>query len=264
VVDAAQGVERVLIGALLGSFLYFPERELAATPAEAGLEFRDLEMVTEDGERLHAWWVEARDDRIGHVLLCHGNGGNIGDRVLHAELLTAVGFDVLMFDYRGYGRSTGKPDEEGTYRDARAAREALLGQPGVDPDRVFYLGESLGGAVAVELASAYPPAGLLLLSAFTSVREMAKVHYKVLPGPLVPDVYNNADRIGELHVPLLVIHGDRDDIVPVEQGRALYEAAPGPKQIRVVEGAGHNDILDRAGPALAMEIASWSSETTGA
>ena len=245
--------------ALLGSFLYFPERELAATPADAGLTYRDLELTTGDGERLHGWWVEARAERVGHLLVCHGNGGNIGDRVLHAELLTAAGFDVLLFDYRGYGRSTGKPDEPGTYRDARAARECLLGQPGVDADRVFYLGESLGAAVAIELATEHPPAGLVLLSAFASVRAMARAQYKVIPAPLLPDVYPSLDRIGDLHVPVLVIHGDRDEIVPFDQGRALFDAAPGPKQMRAVPGVGHNDILDRAGRELADEIASWAS-----
>jgi pimeloyl-ACP methyl ester carboxylesterase len=245
--------------ALLGSFLYFPERELASTPADAGLDYRDLEFASGDGERLHGWWVEARADRVGHLLLCHGNGGNIGDRVLHAELLTAAGFDVLLFDYRGYGQSTGKPDEDGTYRDARAARECLLDQPGVDPGRVIYLGESLGGAVAVELATEHPPAGLVLLSSFASVRAMAKAQYKVLPGPVIPDVYPSLDRIRDVHVPLLVIHGDSDEIVPFEQGRALFDAAPGPKRFRAVAGAGHNDILDRAGRELATEIAAWAS-----
>jgi fermentation-respiration switch protein FrsA (DUF1100 family) len=166
---------------------------------------------------------------------------------------------VLLFDYRGYGQSTGKPDEDGTYRDARAARECLLEQPGVDPDRVIYLGESLGGAVAVELSTEHPPAGLVLLSSFASVRAMAKAQYKVLPGPLLPDVYPSLDRIKNVHVPLLVIHGDSDEIVPFEQGRALFDAAPGPKQFSEVRGAGHNDILDRAGRELADEIAAWAS-----
>jgi pimeloyl-ACP methyl ester carboxylesterase len=247
------------VRALLGSFLYFPERELAATPADAGLTYRDLEFSTADGERLHGWWVEARAERVGHLLLCHGNGGNIGDRVLHAELLTAVGFDVVLFDYRGYGRSTGKTDEAGTYRDARAARECLLAQPAVDADRVVYLGESLGAAVAVELATEHPPAGLVLLSAFASVRAMARAQYKVIPAPLVPDVYPSLDRIGDLHVPLLVIHGDRDEIVPFQQSQELFDASPGPKRMRAVPGVGHNDILDRAGRDLAADIADWAS-----
>jgi hypothetical protein len=244
--------------ALLGSLLYFPERDIIATPAHAGLTYRDLEFEADDGERLHGWWIDARDESLGHLLLCHGNAGNVGDRIFHAELLTAAGFDVLLFDYRGYGRSSGRPDEEGTYRDARAARSCLLSQPGVDPDRVIYLGESLGGAVAIELATAHPPAGLVLLSTFTSVRAMARAHYPLIPAAVVPDAYPSLDRIRDLHVPLLVLHGDRDDIVPLEQGQALYDAAPGPKQIRVLSGAGHNDVLERAGTTLAADLASWA------
>jgi uncharacterized protein len=245
---------------LLGSLLYFPSREFFATPADVGLEYRDLDFESGDGERLHAWWVPARGECRGHVLVCHGNAGNIGDRVLHAQLLTAVGLDVMLFDYRGYGRSSGRPDEPGTYRDAHAALDCLRRQPGVDPSRIVYFGESLGGGVAIELACAEPPAGLALLSAFTSVREIARVHYSFLPGALVPDAYPSLERIRELRTPLLVLHGDRDDIVPLDHGRALYEAAPGPKRIHVFEGAGHNDVLDRAGRELADEMAAWMDD----
>src|ERR671919_308271 len=104
--------------ALLGSLLYFPDRQIRATPEHVGLAYRDVEFESEDGERLHGWWVEARGQTRGHLLLCHGNAGNVGDRVLHAELLTAAGFDVLLFDYRGYGRSSGRPNEQGVFRDA--------------------------------------------------------------------------------------------------------------------------------------------------
>lgn len=244
--------------ALLGSLLYFPDREIIATPGDAGLAYRDLEFGSDDGELLHGWWIEARRETRGHLLLCHGNAGNVGDRVMHAELLTSVGFDVMLFDYRGYGRSSGRPDEDGTYRDARAARSCLLSQDGVDPARVIYFGESLGGAVAIELATAHPPAGLALLSTFASVRAMARTHYGVIPQALVPDAYPSLDRARDLHVPLLVLHGDRDDIVPLDQGRALYEAAPGPKTMRILRGAAHNDVLDRAGTDLAAEIAEWA------
>ena len=245
---------------LLGSLLYFPSREILATPDAAGLDYRDLEFDSGDGEGLHGWWVAARGERRGHVLLCHGNAGNIGDRVVHADLLTAAGFDVLLFDPRGYGRSSGTPDEEGTYTDARAALGRLRAQPEVDPSRILYLGESLGGGVAVELAQAHPPSALVLLSAFTSVRGIARVHYPFIPAPVIPDAYPSLRRIREVEAPLLVLHGDRDDIVPLAHGRALFEAAPGPKKMHVVAGAGHNDILDRAGEELAAEIAAWASE----
>jgi len=247
--------------ALLNSLLYFPAREFLATPDLAGLGFRDLELTSEDGERLHGWWINARAERIGHVLLCHGNAGNIGDRILHADLLTAVGFDVLLFDYRGYGRSSGAPSEDGTYRDARAALDCLLAQPDVDHARVFYLGESLGGAVALHLAIERPPAGLVLLSTFTGVRELGRLHYRV-PAALVPDVYPSLRLMPELRAPLLVLHGDRDDIAPLDHGEALFEAAPEPKQMQVFPGAGHNDLLDRAGEELAEIVAKWATGLT--
>jgi pimeloyl-ACP methyl ester carboxylesterase len=230
------------------------------TPADAGLAYRELSFETDDGERLHGWWVARRAAALGHVLLCHGNAGNVGDRVLHAAALTAAGFDVLLFDYRGYGHSSGRPGEQGTHRDARAALECLLRQPGADASRVLYLGESLGGAVALALALERPPAGLILLSAFTSVRDMARAHYPLIPRALVPDAYPSLRLIGGLLAPLLVLHGEDDAIVPVEHGRALLDAAPDPKRLRVVPGVGHNDIVSLAGPLLAEEIAAWARE----
>jgi fermentation-respiration switch protein FrsA (DUF1100 family) len=171
--------------------------------------------------------------------------------------LTAAGFDVLLFDYRGYGRSSGRPSEEGTYRDARAALACLLDQPRVDPARVFYLGESLGGAVALDLALEHPPAGLVLLSAFTGIRELGRLHYPFVPPALVPDAYPTLRRIRDLRAPLLVLHGDRDEIVPLSHGRALFESAPEPKRMHVFPGLGHNDLVPVAGAEFAQVIASW-------
>ena len=238
---------------LMSSLLYFPEREILQTP---GVPFSDVSFESEDGERLHGWWVAARRSPIGHVLLCHGNAGNVGDRVPHVELLSAAGFDVLAFDYRGYGRSSGQPDEEGTYRDARAALRALLRRPGVEAARVIYLGESLGAAVALALACERPPAGLVLQSAFTSVRAMARVHYPAIPAALVPNAYPSLELVRSLRARLLVLHGDRDDVVPLVQGRALFAAAPEPKQMHVFRGSGHNDLV---GPEWAQAIVAWAT-----
>ena len=244
---------------LLNSLLYFPSRAIIETPDGAGLDYRDLRLETDDGQSLHGWWIGARTDSLGHLLLCHGNAGNVGDRVVHAALLTATGFDVLLFDYRGYGRSSGRPSEQGTYRDARAALACLLDQPGVDPARVLYLGESIGGAVALDLALERPPAGLVLLSAFTSVRDLGRLHYPFVPAALIADAYPTLRRIHELHAPLLVLHGDRDDIVPLSQGSAVFEAAPGPKRMHVFPGLGHNDLIPLAGAEFAAVVASWVS-----
>jgi fermentation-respiration switch protein FrsA (DUF1100 family) len=242
---------------LLNSFLYFPDRVVTRTPADLGLTFHDLSIPTEDGEDLHAWWVEAQGPVIGHVLFVHGNAGNIGDRVEHAALLSAVGLDVLLVDYRGYGRSTGSPSEEGLQQDARAARAALLRESGVDPGHVLYLGESLGGAVALALALEHPPMGLIVQSTFTSLRDMARLHYHVAER-LVPDAYPSLRRVRQLRAPLLVLHGDCDDIVPFAHGQALFDAAPGPKRLQVFPGLGHNDVVARAGSDYANAIASWA------
>ena len=188
------------------------------------------------------------------MLFCHGNGGNVGDRAPHASLLAAAGFDVLLFDYRGYGRSPGRPGEDATYADARAARAALLAADGVDSAHVLYLGESLGAAVALELALAHPPAALVLQSPFTSVRDMARVHYPLIPRALVPDAYPSLDRIRHLRAPLLVLHGARDTIVPLIYGEALFEAAPEPKRLEVFPDAGHNDL---GGDRWAELITDW-------
>jgi uncharacterized protein len=239
----------------LNSLLYVPARAIEQTPAAAGLVFHDVTIATEDGERLHGWWIPAEGSPAAHVLLCHGNAGNVGDRVVHAALLTAAGLDVLLFDYRGYGRSSGRPSEPGTYRDARAARRALLEQPGVDPSRLLYLGESLGGAVALVLALEAPPAGLILQSTFTSVRDLARLHYPLIPKRLVPDAYPSSRRIADLHAPLLVLHGDRDEIAPPSHAERLYAAAKEPKRLHVVAQAGHNDLVARMGASYGAVVA---------
>jgi fermentation-respiration switch protein FrsA (DUF1100 family) len=249
-----------LLTPVLNSLLFFPGRRILTTPAEAGLGFEDVAIETGDGERLHGWWVAARGAAAAHVLLCHGNAGNVGDRVLHASLLTAAGLDVLLFDYRGYGRSTGRPSEQGTYLDAHAARAALLARPGVEPERVVYLGESLGGAVALALALEHPPAALALMSTFTSVRDMARRHYPFIPPAVVPDAYPSLHRIPGLRAPLLVVHGDRDEIVPLLHAEALFDAAPEPKRLHVVEGAGHNDLVMLAGEEWAAAVAALAAK----
>jgi fermentation-respiration switch protein FrsA (DUF1100 family) len=248
----------------MGSLTYFPEATIAHTPADAGLRHRELAFDSSDGELLYGWWITTdRSPPAGHILFCHGNGGNVGDRLIDAQLLTGAGFNVLLFDYRGYGRSTGRPDEEGTYRDALAAKEALVSQPECDPDGVVYLGESLGGAIALELAVQAPPRGLILQSTFTSVRAMARLHYPVIPSGFVPDAYPSIRRIARLRAPLLVLHGDRDEVVPLSQARELFEAAPEPKRMHVFGGLGHSDLV-AAGSEYARVIGDWGGDVVGA
>ncbi len=244
----------------MGSLTYFPEPQIAQTPADFGLRYRQLRFDTSDGQRLHGWWITTEQaSPIANILLCHGNGGNIGDRLIDADLLSRAGFNLLLFDYRGYGHSSGRPNEEGTYRDALAAKEELLSQPECDSERVIYLGESLGGAIALELAVQAPPRGLVLQSTFTSLRAVAHHHYPVIPSVVVPDAYPSIRRIAKLSAPLLLLHGDRDEVVPLSEGRALYEAAPQPKRMHVFEGLAHSDLVS-AGTEYARVIKEWADQ----
>jgi fermentation-respiration switch protein FrsA (DUF1100 family) len=173
----------------------------------------------------------------------HGNGGNISHRVDEMALIQQrLGVNLFIFDYQGYGRSEGRPTEQGTYRDARAALEYLQNRPDVAADRIVYFGRSLGAAVAVELATSQPPLGMVLVSPFTSVGDMARLTIRLLPVHwLVENRYDSLARIGRVDRPLLILHGDQDQTVPVSQGRKLFEAANSPKQFRLLAGAGHND-----------------------
>jgi uncharacterized protein len=220
-------------------FIYFPSRALAADPSSAGLRFRDVAFTAADGVALHGWLIAGRTPTT--LLYSHGNGGNIGDRVTIARLFVEqLGVGVFMYDYRGYGRSQGAPSEAGLVADALAARAALI-REGIPPEHIVYFGRSLGAAVTVALAIAHPPRGVVLESPFTSVRAMGNA---VLPGAgyLFRTRWDSLAKIGRLRAPLLVIHGESDEVVPFAQGRALFEAAPEPKTFVTLRGSRHYDL----------------------
>ena len=223
---------------------------------------RDVVLDTEDGIRLGAWYLPAAGGQQGPAVLVFN--GNAGDRSLRAQLaagLSRLGMSALLFDYRGYGGNPGRPSEDGLAADARAALTWLAAQPEVDPDRIVYFGESLGAAVAVGLAVERPPAALVLRSPFTSLADVGRVHYPWLPvGRVLIDRYPSIDRIGSLSAPLLVIAGDRDDIVPESLSKRLYEAAPDPKRYLLVPGAGHNDPELIDGRRMLDEVGRFLSE----
>jgi fermentation-respiration switch protein FrsA (DUF1100 family) len=183
-------------------------------------------------------------------------------RAALAVAMNRMGLSVLLFDYRGYGGNPGRPTEEGLAADARAAQAWLAAQPDVDPQRIVYFGESLGAAVAIGLAMQRPPAAMVLRSPFTSLADVAAVHYPWLPARrLLLDRYPSIERITSVSAPLLVIAGDRDDIVPESVTRRLYHAAGEPKRYVVVPGAGHNDpdLLD--GSLMLDEMRGFLSST---
>ncbi|HEY1216636.1 MAG TPA: alpha/beta hydrolase [Bryobacteraceae bacterium] len=178
-------------------------------------------------------------------MFLHGNAGNVTHRIDHAHAITTAGSSILVLDYRGYGKSKGHPTEQGLYLDADTAYDALA-QLGFRPNQILLQGESLGTAVAVELASRRPCAGLILESPLTSLSNMAGAVLPVL-GPILARGFDTRRKIGHIHVPLLVIHGDADEIVPFSQGQAVFKAANPPKELWRVPGAHHNDLLYIAG-----------------
>lgn len=205
----------------------------------------DVWLRTSDGVRVHGWLVAPKDARLTTLFL-HGNAGNLTHRVNHIQQITAAGSSILVIDYRGYGKSAGRPSEQGLYRDAEAGYQYLV-DAGHRPQRIVVHGESLGTAVAVALAARRNCGGLVLEAPFTSARDVAA---RVLPvlGPLLTWGWDSKRVIAQVRAPLLVIHGTRDEVIPFELGRTLFEAAGQPKWFWAVEGSGHNDIPETAGP----------------
>jgi fermentation-respiration switch protein FrsA (DUF1100 family) len=226
--------------------IYFPAPGPVPSATAAWPGARDVVVRSADGVDLGAWFFPAAE-RGPAVVVFNGNGGDRSMRAALAVSLRRMGLSVLLFDYRGFAGNPGRPSEDGLAADARAARDWLASQPEVDPGRLVYFGESLGGAVAVGLAVERPPAALVLRSPFTSLADVGAVHYPWLPvRRLLIDRYPSIDRIAKVNAPLLVIAGDRDDIVPADLSRRLFDAASEPKGFVLVPGAGHNDraLLD--------------------
>jgi fermentation-respiration switch protein FrsA (DUF1100 family) len=222
--------------------IYYPQmgREIASTPAARGVPYDDFTITTEDGEKLNVWWVPALSPR-GAVLLFHGNAGNISHRIEYALMFRALGYSTLLVDYRGYGKSSGKPSEEGTYKDADAAWRWLTQTRGIPEDRIVLFGESLGGGVASWLAARHKPRALVLASTFTSAVDLGAQVYGFLPVRLISRYrYATLERLPEVRSNVLVIHSPDDDIIPFSHGKRLFEAAHEPKTFLEIRG-GHNE-----------------------
>ena len=228
--------------------IYLPAPTPGPTAAEAIPGARDVVLQTSDGLRLSGWWVPAGEPvRDVAVLVANGNAGNRAARAPLAHALSERGLSVLLFDYRGFGGNPGRPTEDGLARDVRAAREFLLDRAGFPPNRVLYYGESLGAAVVTELATEHPPAGMLLRSPFVDLASVGQTHYPFLPvETLLRDRYPVAEQIAQVRVPVTVLYGDQDSIVPPDQSRAVAEQAPELQRLVGIADADHNDaaLLD--------------------
>jgi fermentation-respiration switch protein FrsA (DUF1100 family) len=238
--------------------VYFPQvgRDVHVTPRSYGLAFEEVTITTADGERLAAWWVPAREAR-GAVLIFHGNAGNISHRLDYLAMFHRLGYSTLIVDYRGYGRSSGSPSEQGTYRDAEAAWRWLTEARGVKPGDVVIFGESLGGAIAAWLAARVAPRALVIASSFTSVPELGAQVYPFLPVRWLSRFsYDTLGALQRVEVPVLIAHSREDDIVPFSHGRRLYEAARQPKQFIEMSGD-HNEGFLFARPQWVAQLAAF-------
>ena len=240
--------------------LYFPDR---APPdlALAGLDdMEPAELVTDDGLSLLAWYAPARDASKATLVYLHGNAGHIGHRAGKVRPYLVAGHGVLLVSWRGYGGNDGSPTEDGLYRDGRAAF-AFLDRVGVRPETTIVYGESLGSGVAVQMARERRVGGVVLESPYTSIPSVAAHHYWYMPATyLVRDRFDSLSKIAEIDAPLLVVHGERDRIIPVKFGRELFAAAGEPKTWRGFAHAGHNDLYDFG---AADAVLAFVSEVTG-
>ena len=220
----------------------------------SGLPLEEVWLPVDEVVTIFGWFVEAAP--TSPVLLwCHGNAGNVSHRVENMRQLYQRGFSLFIFDYRGYGRSTGVPSEVGLYQDALAAYDYLIHQRRIASERLILFGRSLGAAVAGEVAMKRPAPGLIVEGAFPSIQAMSDEHFWGVPARWLMDVeFNLAGKVHALHVPLLVIHGERDSIVPMALGKQVFDAAHEPKRWYVVSGAEHNDVPFVGGEPYFREI----------
>jgi fermentation-respiration switch protein FrsA (DUF1100 family) len=270
----------LVIGALIvrcDSWFYYPSQRIWETPPQFGMRHEEVRFSTTDGVSLHGWWLPAETGHLGPgradatrargtVIHFHGNAENITAHLVLVEWLPRAGYNVLMFDYRGYGRSGGRVTRAGTIRDGHAAVDYVLTRPELDPRRIFAYGQSLGGAIAVVVAAERPEIRAVVVeSTFSGYRRIAAAHLRKLvlvpaaarglSAVLVSAGYDPIDAVGRISPrPLLVIAAEQDQICDPRLGRELYEAAGEPKEFWLVPGAGHLAILESAGEELERRV----------
>jgi uncharacterized protein len=228
--------------------VFMPRTEMTASPKDIGLAFEQVRLSTRDSLSLSAWFVPATEKNPtgkAVILFCHGNAGNIGNRIAYLPIFHSLGLSVLLFDYRGYGSSAGSPTETGTYADVEAAWQYLTQVRQIPANKIAIYGESLGGAVASYMAEKQRSGGLVLASTFTSITDRAAELYPFLPIRLISKFsYNSIARMPNIKVPVLVIHSPQDEIIPFRHGEALFQAAHEPKMFVKIKGDHNGGFLD--------------------
>lgn len=235
-------------------FIFFPSSVIEFTPKAFNLKYQEVWIpVTASGkvEKIHGWWIPAAKPNAKVLLYLHGNGTNIGANVAHADRFHRMGFSVLIVDYRGYGLSEGSfPNETSVYLDAATAWDYLVKQRQIQPSDIFIYGHSLGGAIAINLALQQPEAaGLIVESSFSSIQNVVNLRgqFRLFPVRFILNQrFDSINKVKDLQIPVLFIHGINDFVVPVTMSEQLYAAAPEPKQLLIVPNAGHNDVAEIA------------------
>jgi hypothetical protein len=237
------------------SLQYFPNTSDPGAPSGHGLpEMEITRSRTHDGYTLNGWYAAPREPGGLVVVLFHGNAGNISHRAQKARQMIDAGLGVYLVEYRGYGGNPGRPTEEGLYHDARAVLRALQGKHRISPDHMIFYGESLGTGVAVQMASELKPKLVVLEAPFASAADVAKVHYPFLPVDLLmQDRFDSIEKIKTVKVPVYIVHGDEDNVIPLSQAQKLFEAANHPKEINVINGGGHSDLYDHHAGHLILD-----------
>jgi fermentation-respiration switch protein FrsA (DUF1100 family) len=236
--------------------LYRPTREISGTPADLSLEYEDVAFQSADGVRLTGWYLAVKNARFT-LLFCHGNGGNIMHRLDSLALFHSLGVNCFIFDYRGYGSSAGRPTEAGTYLDAQAAYDWLIREKRIPPEQIILFGRSLGGSIAAHLAGRVRSRALVVESAFTSYPDIGARFYPYMPVRLFARFrYSTLTYLKRVHCPVMLIHSKDDELVPLEFGRRLFEAAQEPKQFVEIAG-GHNDGFVVSGDVYREAWARW-------
>ncbi|MDR4501079.1 MAG: alpha/beta hydrolase [Nitrospirales bacterium] len=223
----------------------------------SGLPLEDIWLSVSSETRVFGWFVNAGPGRPV-ILWCHGNAGNISHRLMNIAEFYRRGVSVMIFDYRGYGKSSGTPSENGLYQDALAAYDFLINQRAIAPERLIVFGRSLGTSIAAEVTRQRSAAGLILEGAFPSIQSMADHHYLGLPASwFVDSTFNLEEKLSHISLPVLVIHGEHDTIVPLKFGEQVFQTARGPKIWYPVKGAGHNDVPSVGGQAYYARLLSF-------
>ncbi len=253
----------VLLGAgCISSAIYHPTGDIRHTPEKARLAYEDVSFSSRDGVKLSGWWIPSDNPR-GTVLFCHGNGGNVSSCLDSVELINRLGLNLLIFDYRGYGRSGGSPSEQGTYADADAAWEYLVDVRKIPPDEMVVWGRSLGGPIAARTASEHTSGLVVLESTFTSLQELVADRFFRAPSWVLADyAHDTRLHLGKVDAPVLVIHSPDDEVVPFAHGRRLYDAIKTPKSFLQIRGD-HNTGFVESREALKTAVHDFISVHLG-